>query len=315
MKLSKNQIIFLEPIFKAMIWGGNKLATEFGYELPSENTGECWAIAAHKNGDCKVISDGFEGYTLSRLWHEHRELFGNLEGDVFPHLIKILDAKKDLSIQVHPDDMYAKICENGSLGKTECWYVLDCEEDTTIIIGHNAKDGDELRRMVKGSRWSELLREVKIHKGDFFQINPGCIHAIKGGTMILETQQNSDITYRLYDYDRLSADGKPRELHTEKALDVITAPFIPCNSERTVQAFAGYIREKLVECEYYGVEKIIVESSAEILQEYNFINVSVVEGSGTVDGIPIKKGTHFILPHNYGTAILKGEMELIISYL
>ena len=315
LKEKDHSIVFLEPIFKEMIWGGNKLAQKFEYKIPSESTGECWAIAAHTNGDSKVITKNFENYTLGKLWEEHRELFGNLEGDVFPLLIKILDAKADLSIQVHPDDDYATKYENGSLGKTECWYVLDCDENATIIIGHNSKSKEELASMVNENKWCDLLREVKIKKGDFFQIEPGCIHAIKGGTMIFETQQNSDITYRLYDYDRLSADGKPRELHTKKALDVITVPFNNYSVERNVRIFEGYTREMLVKCDFYSVEKLNITSHAEILQDYNFMNVSVVGGSGTVDGIDIKKGTHFILPYNYGTAEFKGNMELLISYI
>lgn len=307
-------IIFLEPVFKEMIWGGNKLRTSFGYDIPSDNTGECWAIAAHKNGDSKVVSGEYKGRTLSELWDEKRELFGNLKGEVFPLLIKILDAKTDLSIQVHPDDAYAGEKENGSLGKTECWYVLECEEDTSIIIGHNAKDGADLKDMVDNNRWSELLREVSIKKGDFFQIEPGCIHAIKGGTVILETQQNSDITYRLYDYGRLS-NGKPRELHTEKALDVIKAPFVDGGTSRECTENNSYLREHLVSCSYYNVERIVVKEKAEIMQDNRFMNVSVVEGKGTVDGIEIKKGSHFILPFEYGEAVFEGEMELIISYI
>ena len=313
--LETRPIIFLEPIFKEMIWGGKKLETEFNYKILSDNTGECWAIAAHENGVSKIVCDEFKGYTLSKLWQEHRELFGNLKGDVFPLLVKIIDAKKDLSIQVHPDDTYAQYYENGSLGKTECWYVLDCEENTTIIIGHNAKDSLELRKMTEENRWAELLREVKIKKGDFFQIDPGCIHAINGGTMILETQQNSDITYRLYDYDRVSADGKPRELHTEKALAVIKSPFKMNNADRNITEFGGYSRELLVKCPYYSVEKLTIREKAEILQEYNFMNVSVVEGCGMVDGKEIKKGTHFVLPYDYGFVEFTGKMELIISYL
>lgn len=308
-------IIFLEPVFKETVWGGNKLFKEFGYKIPSEKTGECWAIAAHKNGDCKITFKDFENCTLSKLWQEHRKIFGNLDGEIFPILIKIIDSKTDLSIQVHPDDNYAKRYENGSLGKTECWYVLDCDENATIIIGHNAKNREEFKLMTEENKWSELLREIKIKKGDFFQIEPGCIHAIKGGTMILETQQNSDVTYRLYDYNRVSADGKPRELHTEKALDVISAPFTPCNFVRKVSVLKGYRRELLVKCQYYCVEKVLIESQAEILQEYNFMNVSVIKGKGTVDCIEIKKGTHFILPYNYGIAKFKGNMELIISYI
>ena len=132
-------------------------------------------------------------------------MFGNEDGKYgkeFPLLIKIIDAKSDLSIQVHPDNAYAKEHENGSLGKTECWYILDSEPGTQIVIGHHAKDKEELMQMVEEKRWKDLIREVPVKKGDFYQIDPGCVHAIKGGTVILETQQSSDITYRVYDYDR-----------------------------------------------------------------------------------------------------------------
>ena len=150
-----SDVIFLKPVFKDMIWGGNRLRTDFGYEIPGDNTGECWAVSAHKNGDCEIISGTFKGQTLSALWKEHRELFGNLEGDVFPLLIKIIDAKADLSIQVHPEDAYAKKNENGSLGKTECWYILDCDEDAKIVIGHHAKDKTQLADMIHNNEWEK----------------------------------------------------------------------------------------------------------------------------------------------------------------
>ena len=182
-----SKILYLEPVFKEMIWGGNRLKTDFGYEIPSDNTGECWAVSAHANGDCKVKNGEFKGQTLSMLWEKHRELFGGTKGDVFPLLIKIIDAKQDLSIQVHPDDEYAKENENGALGKTECWYILNCEDDGKIVVGHNAKDKAQLQEMITNNKWNDLIRVLPIKKGDFFQIEPGTVHAIKAGTVILET--------------------------------------------------------------------------------------------------------------------------------
>ena len=195
----------MKPVFKEAVWGGRKLRDDFGYEIPSDSTGECWGIGAHKNGDCEIAEGTYKGEHLSKLWEEHPELFGNEDGKYgkeFPLLIKIIDAKSDLSIQVHPDNAYAKEHENGSLGKTECWYILDSEPGTQIVIGHHAKDKEELMQMVEEKRWKDLIREVPVKKGDFYQIDPGCVHAIKGGTVILETKQSSDITYRVYDYDR-----------------------------------------------------------------------------------------------------------------
>ncbi len=310
----KNKLIFLEPVFKEMIWGGSELRDKFGYSIPSDSTGECWAISAHPNGDCKVLTEEYKGKTLSELWKEYPELFGNSGSDRFPLLIKILDAKDDLSVQVHPDDAYAKVNENGSLGKTECWYILDCKENATIIIGHNAKDKEELADMINGERWSEFIREVPIKKGDFFQINPGCLHAIKGGTLILETQQNSDITYRVYDYGRLQ-NGKMRELHVKQSIDVITAPFVPAlNDTETFQKDGADIT-KLIECSYYTVEKLDIKDSAVINNPYSFMNVSIIDGEGEADGIKIKKGTHFIIPNGYEKVELMGALSVIVSYV
>lgn len=307
-------ILFLEPVFKEMIWGGNRLKTDYGYDIPSDSTGECWAVSAHTNGDCKIKAGEYKGETLSSLWTNHRELFGNAEGEVFPLLIKIIDAKQDLSIQVHPNDAYAKEYENGSLGKTECWYILNCDEDGKIVIGHNANSKEELASMIQKNQWDDLIRVLPIKKGNFFQIVPGTVHAIKAGTVILETQQNSDITYRLYDYGRLQ-NGKPRELHIDKSIDVITCPqklTEPLRKKKEIKA--GEI-EELVSCEFYTVEKIKINGSAEMEQTEPFTIMSVIEGEGSVEGVEIKKGDHFILPAGFGHYTLKGNMECIASHI
>lgn len=306
-------ILFLNPVFKEMIWGGNQLAEKFGYEIPSDRTGECWAVSAHPNGDCTVREGEYAGRKLSELFKEEPELFGNLPLDRFPLLIKIIDAKADLSIQVHPDDAYAKVHENGSLGKTECWYILDCPEDATLVVGHNAGSREELKEMIDQKRWSELIREVPVKKGDFIQINPGTVHAIKGGLMILETQQNSDITYRVYDYDRLS-DGKPRELHVQQSIDVITVP-APSAEDSVSHAadLPANTMNELIACDYYKVYKLTVTEPVSFEQEHPFLIMSVIEGEGLVNGQMIRKGDHFILPSGFGKVELQGDMTLIAS--
>ena len=308
------EIIFLEPVFKEMIWGGTRLRDDFSYEIPGDHTGECWAVSAHPNGDCTVNDGAWKGKSLRWLWEEHRELFGGQKGDVFPLLVKIIDAKADLSIQVHPDDVYAKEHENGALGKTECWYILDCDPDASIVIGHYAKSKEELESMIADKRWNFLFRVLPVQKGDFFQIEPGTVHAIKKGTLILETQQNSDITYRLYDYDRLS-DGKPRQLHIEKSIDVIRCPHKDQKGMRSIKSFEDARVEQLVSCSYYSVEKIDLDGRAAFDQKESFRIFSVLDGSGSIDGTPISKGAHFILPYGYGTYQLSGTMMLISSYV
>lgn len=309
------EILFLEPVFKSMIWGGNRLHTEFGYELPDDHTGECWAVSAHPNGDCRIKSGSYRGKSLSWLWKNHRELFGDLSGDTFPLLVKIIDAKEDLSIQVHPDDAYAEEKENGALGKTECWYILDCPENGNLVLGHSAGTKEQLKELIAEGRWNELIRLKPIRKGDFIQIEPGTIHAIKAGTMLLETQQNSDITYRLYDYDRLDH-GKPRPLHIADSVEVIRCPYedvdVSWNKKQT--EYESCLVEELIRCSYYTVFKLTLNGSQVFTQNNAFMNISIISGSGTIDGTPVRKGDHCILPYGYGEYRLEGNMELIESY-
>lgn len=306
------EILYLNPVFKQMIWGGSRMRDEYGYDIPGDNTGECWAVSAHPQGDGTIACGEYVGKKLSELFEEHRELFGNIGGDRFPLLTKIIDAEGDLSIQVHPDDAYARVYENGSLGKMECWYILDCKEDATIVIGHHAKTKQELEDMVKEAKWKELIREIPIRKGDFFQINPGCVHAIKGGTMILETQQNSDITYRLYDYDRLQ-DGKLRPLHIKQSLDVIKVPFEEVRQEAGENKTANDWFEQLITCEYYTVWKAELKGMKKLVQDQKFLIGSVIEGEAVMNGKQIKKGEHFIIPAGMEEVTLEGEASFIFS--
>lgn len=316
-RLSMNQttkdILFLNPVCTHNIWGGTRLREDFGYPVEGNDLGECWGISAHPNGDGTLRDCSYQGWKLSELWEKHPEIFGNVESDRFPLLIKIIDAKDDLSIQVHPNDAYAKEHENGSLGKMECWYILDCKENATIVIGHNAKTKEELCQMIEEGRWSEFIREVPIKKGDFLQIDPGTVHAIKGGTLILETQQNSDITYRVYDYDRLS-NGKPRELHIEKSIDVITVPAKSvADSVKSAENLPVNQLNELYACQYYHVYKLEVSGNMSFEQDKPFFNMTVTEGDGIVNGQPVKKGDHFILPNGFGTVELQGKMQIIAS--
>lgn len=311
--MHNKEILFLETICTHNIWGGSRLRKEFRYSVQGDDLGECWGISAHPNGDAVVKNGPLVGMHLSEVWKTHPELFGNLEYDRFPLLVKIIDAKDDLSIQVHPDDIYASKYENSSFGKAECWYVLDCPENASVVIGHNAQSKEELVDMIRNGRWNDLIRELPIKKGDFVQIDPGIVHAIKGGLLILETQQNSDITYRVYDYDRLSG-GKPRALHIEKSIDVITVP--AKSAEDSIQSAADLPLNtwcKLYECSYYTVFKADIDTELTIYQDYPFLNISVIEGKGVVNGTNIKKGDHFIIPNGYGEICFNGKLEIIAS--
>lgn len=307
-------VIFLSPVFKQNIWGGERLKTDFGYDIPGNPTGECWGISAHPNGDCKIINSVYKGHTLSWLWTSHHELFGDCQSSVFPLLVKIIDAKDDLSIQVHPDNDYARVHENGALGKTECWYILDCDLDATIIIGHHAASKEELKDDITHCEWKKLLREIPIRKGDFFQIEPGTVHAIKAGTLILETQQDSDITYRLYDYDRLQ-NGKPRTLHIRQSIDVIKCPFTPVNIKHKLAVYEHAKVDRLVSCPYYTVELETITGKQYLKKEAPFEIISVIDGAGSVDSYPVKKGDHLILTNARKECELDGRMSLIHSFV
>ena len=309
-----DNLIFLKPIFHEKIWGGTRLNTVFNYEIPSEKTGECWAISAHQNGDCEVIDGPFSGKTLSELWTHHRELFGNIEGDCFPLLTKILDASDDLSVQVHPDDEYG-LKHEGELGKTECWYILDADEDAELIFGHHAKTKEEFIEQIESNNWDQLLRKVKVKKGDFFHVPTGTIHALKKGTLVLETQQSSDTTYRLYDYDRLGDDGCPRPLHLQHSIDVSSIPHQEERFSYEVQNIENHVLTNFVTCDYFTVSKWDIRGNYCCKHEKPFTLVSVLEGNGQFNGHSILKGQHFIVPTQIKELQIEGHLDLMIASL
>ena len=310
--------LFLKPIFKERIWGGVALQEQFGYDIPAGDIGECWAISAHPNGASIVNNGIYAGKALDILWKEHPELFGSANQDVFPLLTKILDANMDLSVQVHPDDKYAKEYENGELGKTECWYIIDCKEDADMIFGHTAKSQDELREQIEQGKWHHLLQRVKIKPGDFFYVPSGTIHALCEGTLVLETQQSSDTTYRVYDYDRQDDDGKLRELHLEKAIEVTTVPHVrervtPLRYEENGAQITTFIQSS-----FFSVYKWEVDKKASFTITDNYMLCSVVKGAGVLicngESYLLTKGAHFILPVGFGHFQIEGQVELIISH-
>lgn len=318
--MDKIGIIFPEPLFKERIWGGDRLKKSFAYQTKGEGIGECWGISAYPDGDCPLRAvydiEGEEipcpNMTLGQLWEQDRESFGSYPSPDFPLLVKIIDAKEDLSIQVHPDDEYAGCYRRGERGKTECWLILDCKEGASIIVGHHAKNREELAKMIEEKRWKELIREVPIGKGDFFQIDAGCLHAIRGGTLLLETQQSSDLTFRVYDYDRLS-NGKPRELHIEESLDCIRTPYEEERRSLAWKETAFGSRIDYIEGKYYSLYRCRIEREALLGFSSYFTCASVLEGEGRIDRIPIKKGDHFIIANHKKSAKFEGKLEIVFS--
>ena len=198
--------LFLKPIFFEKIWGGNKL-NQFNYDIPSEQTGECWGISAHPNGKNMIENGQYAGQTLDQVWNEHRELFGDFPSKDFPLLCKIVDARHPLSIHVHPDDSYAYEFENGQYGKSECWYIIDAEEDAEIILGTSADSKETFENKIKEDAVLDAVERIKVKPGEFYFIPAGMLHSIGSGVLVYETMQSSDISYRVYDYERNRTDG------------------------------------------------------------------------------------------------------------
>ena len=310
--------LVLKPVFKERIWGGRNLE-KMGYDIPDGNIGECWGISAHQNGPNVIANGAYEGQTLDKVWEEHPELFGNPSEKKFPLLTKILDANQKLSVQVHPDDEYAHEHENGEFGKTECWYVLDAKEDAEIIYGTYANSKEQLEEYIQNEDWDHLFKRVKVEKGDFFYVPSGTVHAIGEGIMILETQQNSDTTYRIYDYDRIERDGKERELHLDKSIDVInigpTSPNVaPVRIDSDEQK-----GQMLVESDFFTVTKWQIEGTFNFRKPRDYCLVSIISGEGEIitDGnvYEVSTGSHLILTADDLDNHINGKLEVIVSYV
>ena len=297
------RILKLEPYFKDVLWGGTALSDVFGMNIPTDTTGEAFS-ASTVPGFCSTVGgEDFSRYAGDSSYTG--------EGG-FNILFKLIDAKEPLSVQVHPDDELAKKLEGGR-GKTECWYVLDCPEDARLVIGHNARTREELSDMIHGGRWKELLRYVPVKKGDLVPIPAGTVHAITAGMLVLETQQNSDITYRMYDYDRLM-NGKPRQLHVNQCIDVVR---VPAASARSSVIHAQDMGEnswaQIYACDYFTVYRMNLSGKASLKMDAPFVDVSIVEGEGTLNGTAVRKGDHFILTDGYGQQDWSGRLLAIAS--
>lgn len=283
------ELIFLEPVVKKLIWGK-----------------EYWTVSAHESGDCLVKGGSYDGMHLSEVWSKHKDVFGVESDGDFPFIVKVIDARDALSIQVHPDNEYAIKHKDGQAGKTECWYVMDCDRDASIIIGHNAKSREEAQKMIDENRWDDFLREIPVKRGDFFQITPGTVHAIKQDTMIMEIQQSSDVTYRLYDYGRLR-NGSPRTLHVDKSLDVMMIP------HKDALCYTNGVPGKLVSCRYYDVDRYDISGVRDFEKSDTFMIISVLDGEGGIDGRKLKAGESFIVSGGYGDFSIFGRLSIMVT--
>ena len=276
-------ILKLQPVLvDKEVWGGSKIKTHYNYQEASTICGEAWGISGHKTFSSVVETAPYKGKTIRELFQTHKELFGNYEGSEFPILVKIIDAKDNLSIQVHPDDEYAK--QFNSLGKEECWYILENEPNTNIIIGHSATTKAELNKSIDEDKIENYINSYPIKKGDFFYIEAGTLHAICGGTTILEVQQSSDITYRVYDYNRKQNDGTYREIHKEQAKEVIKVPDNEVNHTSMNR--------------YFKYDIIDHTDKSDIISHQYGDYIFIIDGEGSFNDVPVQKGTFLMVTSN-----------------
>lgn len=314
------EILKLKPVFKDYIWGGTRLHTDYGFETGFDKTAEGWMLACHKDGMNTIDGGVFDKMTLQEVIDkEGLEKIGGkncLKFPYFPVLIKIIDAYDNLSIQVHPDDEYARRVEN-EFGKTEIWYVLDATDNAKLIYGFkNEITKDEFRKSIEDNTLLDKLNVVNVKKGDLFFIEAGTVHAIGKGALIAEIQQNSNCTYRVYDYGRVGKDGKPRELHIDKAVDVSnTIPpkydIKPMGNEIESN---GNISQLLTKCDLFTVDRYKITSDITLTaDEDSFNHILVTDGNGEIDGNPAKKGDSYFVPAGYGDYTVKGDIEIIVT--
>lgn len=308
------QIYKMNPVFKEYLWGGNKLKEIYKKNTSYDITAESWEIASHKNGETTVCGGNDDGLTITQLAEKYKE---QLLGDTiykdgynkFPLLIKLIDAKDNLSVQVHPNDEQAAKLENGELGKTEMWYVMEAEEGASLIYGfkHDITK-EEFENSIKNNTLLEHVNIVGCKKGDCFFIPAGMLHAIGKGLLIAEIQQNSDTTYRVYDYNRKDTDGNKRELHIEKAIEVTNL--------KVSQQKSYANKDVLASCEYFTTEKIILKGSNSIEVSKDRFEIFIIcEGKANINGIDYKKGDTLLVPAYIGNVRMVGNAIILRSFI
>lgn len=318
-------IIFLKPALKETIWGGNRIRNDFKMETDLGNIAEAWVLSCHEDGESTVTGGEFDGKTLSEVLEKEigMEALGtNCKCDDisdFPILIKLIDADDKLSVQVHPDDEYAAANEKDVRGKTEAWYIIDCDGGTELIYGF--KDDitkDEFREAIENGTLLDKVNRAKVQPGDVAFISSGTLHAIGKGILLAEVQQSCNTTYRVFDYNRTGLDGKPRELHIDKAVDVTKC----CPPEGTLEPAGmpvkhdGYTSILLSECPYFTMTSLEIEKSyTDTADEKSFVSLIALDGEGEIkcgeETRKIKKGDSIFIPANSGIFSVSGELKIL----
>ncbi len=311
-----SEILRLSPAFKDYLWGGTIVKNKFGIK-DMDIVAEAWVLSTHKDGQSIVDGGILSGKSLT----EAVDILGEkalgkkaAAFEMFPQMLKIIDAEKSLSIQVHPSDQFA-LKNEGQYGKTEMWYILDAKEGAGIYYGVK-KDctKEELQNAIEQNKIEDVLRFVPCKKGESYFIPSGTIHAIGAGLLIAEVQQNSNVTYRVYDYNRVGADGKPRELHIEKAVKVSNLTPMKEEKEKNKEIIPSGTKTLLSSCSYFEAVKLDINGQYNIVPNDSFVCVFIIEGSGEIEGMPFNQFDTFFVPADCGETLLKGNFSAMISY-
>jgi mannose-6-phosphate isomerase len=311
--------LFLDPAFQTRIWGGRQLAERFRYEVPDGPVGECWGVSAHPNGPSTVRSGPHAGRPLADVWEDDPEFFGGHADGPFPLLVKFLDARDWLSVQVHPDDAEAAELEGTPGGKAECWYVVAAEPGAELVLGHTAATKAELVAMVDAGRWEELLVRRPVRAGDFVHVPTGTVHAVGPGVLVCEVQQTCDTTYRVWDFDRRDDDGNLRELHLDKAKRVLKAPYDPGTTQTAGEPVdcPGGRRRSLVRAAHFEVTLHEVTGAGYRATFPSYELLTVTDGAGSMawdsEEHPLRAGDHVVLPADAGDVAFAGQLTVVSS--
>lgn len=311
--------IKLVPHVAEIVWGGTRLIENYGVKTDKKNAAEAWVLSCHAAGSSVVSGGEYDGRAFADAVKENPAICGtNAAGfEGFPVLIKFIDACDDLSVQVHPDGEYCKRVGRGE-SKTECWYILDCDEGAHLVLGFKEKiSSDEFKTAIENNTLMEKVEKVPVKKGDFFFIEAGTLHAICKGVLLAEVQQNSNTTYRIYDYNRPGMDGKPRELHVSDAVEVTKC--VPYASEYNCKDESLYngAKKLLTDCPFFKVWELNIngEKFTDNCDETSFVSLLVLEGEGVLvtDGgeMPLAKGESVFLPAGCGTYSLEGKIQFL----
>lgn len=325
--LPLNKPFLMSPFAVEKLWGGTRLRDDFSKNSDLSNLAETWECSTHPSGVSVVVSGEHKGKSLTQVINEHPEYAGTHPDmrNGLPVLIKFIDAKMDLSVQVHPDDVYAAAHENGQWGKSEMWYVLDATKDAKLVYGLNQTiNEDTLLNSLREGTLEKYLQKVPVQKDDVFFVEAGTIHAIGAGALIAEIQENSDLTYRLYDYNREDKDGQKRELHVEPALRVanLQASDSPRQPMRMLRYRKGWASELLCNCKYFQVERVLLnterirEMVAFATDGLSFSVLLCVDGCGIIcldeqEYISFFKGDCIFVPANSIEMKIHGSAQLL----